>query len=388
MSLMLGIALFSFPARKNDDTRDFSQFYCAAQIVRRGLGRQLYDLKTQVEFQSKVASVHVFYNHPPFEALLFLPFTYFNYRAAYTLWTVTGLALLVCTALLIESHTKVSLAVAQYARVHADFGLVVIIFLTFGPATTCLLIGQDSMLMLSIYTLAFILLKRGAEFQAGCVLACGLFKFQFIVPFVLILVLRKKWSTVSGVATVGALLVAASTKISGGQVITEYPRFLLLDRTYQQIAGFAPEYMPNIRGLLYLATKGRLPVAILGGLVAIFSLVALWLAAKNWQDRHFSLSFSASLFATLLASYHLYNYDLTLLLLPIAIVCGELAQRRRLLSIPGITTAALILLFTPPMHRLLLLHGVYALMCIPILVLFISAARLIRFSSNSQNAIA
>ena len=165
---MLGVALFSFPARKNDDTRDFSQFYCAAQIVRRGLGRQLYDLNTQVEFQSKVASVHVFYNHPPFEALLFLPFTYFNYRAAYTLWTVTGLALLVCTALLIESHTKVSLAVAQYARVHADFGLVVIIFLTFGPATTCLLIGQDSMLMLSIYTLAFILLKRGAEFQAGC----------------------------------------------------------------------------------------------------------------------------------------------------------------------------------------------------------------------------
>src|SRR5207244_2804339 len=159
---------------------------------------------------------------------------------------------------------------------------------TFGPATTCLLIGQDSMLMLSIYTLVFILLKRGANFRAGCMLACGLFKFQFIVPFVLILVLRKKWSTVSGVATVGALLVAVSTKISGGQVITGYPRFLLLDRTYQQIAGFAPEYMPNIRGFLYLATKGRLPVAFFSGLVAIFSLAALWLAAKNRSEEHTS----------------------------------------------------------------------------------------------------
>src|ERR1035441_4763359 len=97
VSLIVGIALLSFPVQKNDTANvvDFSSFYCAAQIVRQGLGRDLYDLKTQVEFQLKVASVHAFYNHPPYEALLFVPLTYFSYRTAYIIWTFASLGLLV-----------------------------------------------------------------------------------------------------------------------------------------------------------------------------------------------------------------------------------------------------------------------------------------------------
>src|SRR4029077_20293325 len=85
VALILGFALLSFPVQKNDqkDAVDFSSFYCAAQIVRQGFGRQLYDLGLQVEFQSKVAAVHAFFNHPPYEALLFVPFTFFSYRVAY-----------------------------------------------------------------------------------------------------------------------------------------------------------------------------------------------------------------------------------------------------------------------------------------------------------------
>jgi len=369
-SLVVGVALFSFPAQKNDDTRDFSQFYCAAQMVRQGLGRDLYDLQTQAEFQSKVASVHVFYNHPPFETLLFLPLTFFSYHAAYRLWTFISLGLLAGAALLIESRTKVSFTISRYARIRVDFGLVFVLFLTFSPATTCLLLGQDSMLMLLIYTLVFVLLSSGAEFPAGCVLACGLFKFQLIVPFVLILFLRRKWSAAWGFAAVGSLLILASIGVSGIQVLAAYPRFLLFDTRYQQIAGFAPEYMPNVRGALYLLVHRRFGSLEFGLLVAALSGLALWLAAKNWRDEQLGFSFSAAIFATLLASFHLYNYDLTLLLLPISVACGELARRERLLSSPIPLSAALVILFIPPLHRLLLLHGVYALMVIPILGLF------------------
>ncbi len=62
VSLFVAFFIFSFPARRND--LDFSQFYSAAQIVRQGLGTELYNLRMQLQFQSKVASVHVFYNHP------------------------------------------------------------------------------------------------------------------------------------------------------------------------------------------------------------------------------------------------------------------------------------------------------------------------------------
>jgi hypothetical protein len=73
LSLLIGFVIRTFPQRMND--LDFSEYYSAGQIIRQGLGRQLYDLKVQLNFQLKVAQPHVFYNHPPFEALLFAPFT-------------------------------------------------------------------------------------------------------------------------------------------------------------------------------------------------------------------------------------------------------------------------------------------------------------------------
>jgi hypothetical protein len=189
--------LVSFPAHNSD----FTQFYCAAQMVRRGLGSSLYNLRTQLEFQSRVVPVQVFYNHPPFEALLFVPFTYVPYRAAYMLWTITSLGLLIIAVLLIQARTGLTSSILRFTKVRADVGLVTAVFLTFAPATTCLLLGQDSMLMLVIYSLAFVLLKRGSDFLAGCVLACGLFKFQLILPFALILLLRHKWSALRGLGS-------------------------------------------------------------------------------------------------------------------------------------------------------------------------------------------
>jgi len=386
-SLVVGVALLSFPTQKSDDPRDFSQFYGAAQMVRQGLGRDLYDLRTQAEFQSRVASVHVFYNHPPFETLLFLPLTFFSYRVAYTLWTLISVGLLVGAALLIESRTRVSSTIFRYTRIPADFVLAFVLFLTFAPATTCLLLGQDSMLMLLIYTLVFVLLRSGAEFRAGCVLACGLFKFQLIVPFVLILLLRRKWSAVWGFGVAGSLLILASVAVSGIQILATYPRFLLFESKYQQIAGFAPEYMPNIRGALHLLVDGRLGPLAFGTLVALFSGLGVSLMAENWRDEQLGFSFSAAIFATLLASFHLYNYDLTLLLLPISVACGELARRERLLSSPIPLSAALVILFIPPLHRLLLLHGVYALMVIPILGLFCTVLWFTRSSFREGDAL-
>jgi hypothetical protein len=115
--------------------------------------------------------------------------------------------------------------------------------------------------------------------------------------------------------------------------------------------------------------------------------LVLWLVAKNWRDEQLGLSFAAALFATLLVSYHLYNYDLTLLLLPIAILCGELARRERPLSSQPYLGAALVILFIPPLHRLFLLHSLYALMAIPIVGLFCTVLWLMRSDIPSGHEI-
>src|SRR5437762_324717 len=116
VGLLLGYALLSFPSRR--DTLDFAQFYAAGQMVRQGLGRDLYDFRVQGQFQSKLARVHTFYSHPPFEALLFVPLTYTNYRAAYAIWFVGSLGLLAWTVFLIESRTKISSAILEYTRIN------------------------------------------------------------------------------------------------------------------------------------------------------------------------------------------------------------------------------------------------------------------------------
>jgi len=375
VAIIFGAAILSTPAEKSADQRDFSEFYCAAQIVANGLGSKLYDIELQAEFISKVAAVHTFYQHPPFQALVFAPLTVFNYETAFGLWTLISLGLLVVAAWLIESHTKVSLALSHYTRVKADFGLVLVAFLTFAPATTCLLIGQDSMLMLFIYTLVFLLLKRNEGFYAGCVLALGLYKFQLVLPFAVILMARRKWSSVAGFSMVGALLVAISVAISGLQVLAEYPRFLFFNVTDQAVVGSPPEFMANIRGIVYLLLHRWVGPALLFMVVLVLSVSTMWLTVRRWRDDEFELSFSTAIIATLLTSYHLLNYDLTLLLLPIAIACGVLARQKRLRASGPLLPVALIILIIHPLHTMLVAYAVYALMAIPLIASYLTILR-------------
>jgi hypothetical protein len=377
VSLGIAYAWFSFPANREDTSRllDFSEFYAAGQMVRHGLGNSLYDLRVQAEFQLKVAPVHAFYLRPPFEALLFVPFTFLSYRAAYAAWLMFSLAILSGAARLIQGNTNVLDAMFQYTRgIPVDFGLLLLVFLTFSPTMDCLLIGQDSVLMLMIYTLVFLALKRGRELEAGGLLALGLFKFHLVLPFAIIFALRRRGSFVLGFAGIALLLVAISVLVSGPGVLASYPA-MFLNSKYRMLMSFQPEYAANIRGLIYLIAPSKIPGAISGAVVAALSAFLLWVTARTWRDSEFELCFSAAVIAALLTGYHSFVYDLSLLLLPVSIVCGELAKRKILLS--NLTlNGALIVLFVQPIHYVLMTHQIYAVMCVPVVVLFVTVLKI------------
>src|SRR5947209_10203577 len=71
---------------------DFAIYYCAGDVVRHGLGHQLYDPAPRFEVEQQFATyVPQFrgplpYTHPPFETLFFLPFSYLSWIHAYTAW--------------------------------------------------------------------------------------------------------------------------------------------------------------------------------------------------------------------------------------------------------------------------------------------------------------
>jgi hypothetical protein len=230
--------------------------------------------------------------------------------------------------------------------------------------------------MLFVYTVVFVLLRRGAQFAAGAALALGLFKFQLVLPFAFILLLRRKWPALAGFISVGGLLILVSVAISGFQVLDEYPRFLLVDSNYQQVAGFQPEFMPNIRGIVYLLLNRWITSSVLNIIVLVLSAVTVWFAAEKWRDEQLEMSFSIVVIATLLASYHLYNYDVTLLLLPVTIVCSEVTQQTRRVASSSLLPAVLIILFIHPLHTVLIRLSIYAVMFAPILALFLTTVRM------------
>jgi Glycosyltransferase family 87 len=373
VSTFVGYAFISFPADKNSTGKvlDFSEFYAAGRMVRDGLGHRLYDLRLQAQYQWRDAAIHAFYLRPPFEALLFVPLSYLSYRAAYCAWLLVSLLLLACSVLLIEGEVHVSRAVTQYTRgIPVDSGLILVLFLTFGPTMNCFLIGQDTMLLLLIYTLVFVLLKKGNEAAAGCVLALGLFKFHLVIPCAVVFLIRLRWKFLKGFALVGAALVALSVGIGGLNVFRSYAR-VFFDPTYQQIVGgFQTQYAANIRGFTYLVCGALFPGYVLGIIIAALSGIALWVTATRWSDDALEYSFAATVIVALITGIHMFFYDLSLLLLPAAIICGQLAREGKLLSHRALSVI-LIILFVPPFHRLLIIHAVYALMFIPVLGLFL-----------------
>ncbi|MGA9813787.1 MAG: glycosyltransferase family 87 protein [Terriglobales bacterium] len=331
---------------------DFTIFYTAGKCVLRGQGRQLYDLETQFAIQREFASAvkhrenPLPYNHPPFEALLFAPLARLPYVAAYLVWAAFNLALILGFWILLRSRLPSLQGFLPALPLLAMFA--------FFPLIVALLQGQDSILLLFLYGLVFCALSTGRTFLAGVCLGLALFKFQLVLPFVLVLLVRRQWRTVAGFVTTAFALLLVSATVVGWSGVMAYPEFVLrLNRSGAE-AGIYPREMPNLRGLFagLLRFEG-LPATLLiiAASIALLTLVAYWWRVQ--PGRQFPLGFSLCLAVTSITSYHLLVHDLSVLILPILLVgeqlvSGEIAGAARRLLI-----ASLAALFLTPLYVVL-----------------------------------
>ncbi len=193
---------------------DFTIFYTAGQILRERHGAQLYDNNLQATIQQAVTPVGLLkrgsilpYNHPPFEAIIFVPLSRFSYLTAYLIWAGMNCALLVWLALLLRKH------IAALRQLPVCFLLLAVF--TFDPVFIALLQGQDSILLLFCFTLAYLSLIQKQEFAAGVWIALGLFKFNLVLPFLFPLVLLKRRQFAKGLLVCGASLFVLSLFVVG-----------------------------------------------------------------------------------------------------------------------------------------------------------------------------
>jgi len=303
---------------------DFTIFYTAGKTLREGLGHRLYDGALQYEVQQTFAAgVRIRkgplpYNHPPFEALIFEPLASLDYPTAYLVWSVINLAILGFLPFLLR----------RYIRVLAQYHLFVwlLVLLGFFPVLVALLQGQDVILLLLLNALAFAALKRNADTLAGCWLGLSVFKFQLILPLVLILLCWKRSRVVQSFVVTAAVMAAISVAITGWAGALRYPWYVLHFEKFMERGGIAVD-MPNLRGLLegwsFSGFRGAhgITIALSIGLLAWVNVKGRGRThARQQFDLEFDLQFSLAMVAAVLASYHAFPYDLSLLMIPALLV--------------------------------------------------------------------
>ncbi|HEY6337792.1 MAG TPA: glycosyltransferase family 87 protein [Candidatus Sulfotelmatobacter sp.] len=353
---------------------DFTVFYTAGTILREGMRHQLYDPHIQYRVQQEFTGGLIEsrrgplpYIHPPLEALVFLPLTLLAYRQAFVAWDVLNLMALFAVAVLLRRHLTALRPIPPWEFVLG--------FLAFFPVFLCLLQGQDSILLLLLYALGFSALKRDSDFLAGGWFGLALFKFQFVLPLILLIALWKRKRAALGFAVVACVWALLSVGLVGWEGMVAYPKYVLQIAKAPSLGGVPPQLMPSLRGLLegwsFMAAAASVPAA-LSGFVLLASAALLGFAAIKGRlaaRGHLDVAFSLALVAAVLTSWHTNAHDLCLLLLPLVLLAdygwanlGDSPGRKAALLIP-----ALPLLISPLWIVLWLENGNINLMAIPLL---------------------
>jgi hypothetical protein len=305
--------VFSVLPRLRRGYQDFTIFYGAGKMVRNGQSASLYNLSAQYRTQNEFApdvpirQAALPYNHPPFEALLFVPFTFIGYLPAYGIWTVLNLAILAISLALLRRHFT------EIRSVHPV--LLGLAAAGFFPIAMGMIQGQDSILLLLLTVLAMVAAAEGRDVSAGAVLALGLFKFHLMVPLVLLVAIKKPRLLV-GFVPVALALVGVSVGMVGWHGTLDYVQFVVhLEKIGAGGAIVAVE-MPNLHGLIADMT-GAYAGSVWTFLLTVAGSVAVLLAAA-WTVRKpghsVSHTFALATVATMLIGYHTMPYDLSLLL--------------------------------------------------------------------------
>jgi hypothetical protein len=316
---------------------DFTVYYTGATILREGLGHQLYNRQVQYQVQESFAGHIPFrrgplpYIHPPFEALIFVPLTLLPYSRAFVVWDLLTVAALFGVAALLRRSVAALRSISPWKFVIGSFA--------FFPVFACLLQGQDSVLMLLLCVLGFNALKRKADLLGGCWLALAAFKFQFIVPIVLLLFLWKRRRVAIGFGAVAALLALASVALVGVAGLLQYPGFVLQIVRNTGLGGVPPELLPNLHGLA-MGWPPPFPGVVGIALAALISVALFLFAARSGQKtvvpealgpenlglQNLDLQFSLAIVVAVLIAWQTNAHDLCLLILPLILVADYCAR--------------------------------------------------------------
>ena len=330
---------------------DFRQLYVAGYMVRTGHRTQLYDYAAQAYFQNTLVSNDeraLPFIRPAYQALMFVPFSLLPYRTAYLGFLLLNLLLLALAFLILQPRLR------GLSRVWP--GLPPALFLGFYPIALALMQGQDSILLLALLAAALVSLERNRDLTAGALAGVGLFKFQIVVPIVLLFLLWRRWRFVKGFMF-SAILVGLLSFITSGwaETVVFVHSLLSVGAGLPAVPGeinfpLRINIMANLRGLIYGLASLRAPQRWLQVTTLLLSsIVVISVRARGRQQRGGD-ALVLAITAGVVVSYYLFIHDLSILLIPIVLTLDRFISRNGTGEPFGRAAAAIsALLFVAPM---------------------------------------
>ena len=298
--------------------RDFIAFFMAGDMVAQGRADRLYNVAAQTEYQNRFMdginprwTGVCLYLNPPHYAWAISWITRLGYGQALGVWWLASLAAFALTALIWlrwiapgSARTPIILAVCMPAW-----------FLTLAG-------GQNTFFSLLVLTGFCALLMRGRDAAAGFVLALLGYKFQLLLLPAALLLYKRRWRALGGLAAGGFATIALVAVGMGPDLLLQYLRLGSQLPDLMQFEGFDVYKQHSWYGFFQLLGEGWLTPSVIRMLtvVAVLAtlavLIRVWRGDWNPKSPRFAFQLAALIVAAALTSPHLFHYDTLILTLP------------------------------------------------------------------------
>ena len=252
--------------------------------------------------------------YPPFYYLVLSPLTMMSYRCAMVLWVLAG-ALAAATSLCLWLRFRPS------GMKH--WGRALLFTLTFYPLLMCMSTAHKSTWLLLILTATYLLLRSGRGFAGGVVFGLITFKPHLGLLIGIAMLIKGQWRFVGGALTTVSVCLLLSV-VAGWDLCHDYFWQCMSMSDYATTSGYQLDQSHSLVGAVSLLFGAGTPLSantVRFTAIGVLGLLAmgLWRPLKT-ESEPFGLQFSLLVIATVLLSPHFYIYDLTIMLLPMAII--------------------------------------------------------------------
>ncbi len=290
---------------------DFPAFYGAGLIVLAGEAADLYNVDRQLAAQEELLNKpgeFLCFAYPPFVALPYAALAMLPYRLAYAINTLVmfGALLLILKIL----FNKYEIPGRYYLSALA-------LSLTFFPIFKALSGGQNTLLTFLLLCLAWESVDQNREIVAGVFLGLMMFKPQFALPMIGLMLLSRRWVAVLSSTATACCLYFICTLMLGTDWIVDWYHFALwfsnADATANSINAIS--WIGFFQSVLTSDSTIAFPLGMLLSSLTTLYISILWI--KFYQTKNFKAIMPITCTALILIPPHAMYYESGLILLAV-----------------------------------------------------------------------